>query len=256
MTTPIARARLASIPTGALSLLAPLRGEAGVAVRRDGDRTWITWEAGDERVLGRLLAVPGVVWYVERDGRWHPRDAALPAFDVPPLGDAAVPIARAIGPGPVEPAPVPDPSAELGTIRLRLVRDGRPRPTAGLRCAVADLHRWADAVPSAEIAAVRAARSGDRAALLGAALPSIPGAVRFWGRDVLVPLGFAPAPEWPEPLIRRAAGADAEVDALVWVGDDAVVELIPRDAFAPLTRAGVRLAVAAVAGPDPGGQQP
>ena len=71
-----------------------------------------------------------------------------------------------------------------------------------------------------------------------AELTPIPGAVRYWGGDVLVPLGHRPEPDLAPETLRAAAGASAE-ELLVLDGGGA--EVVPRAAFAPLTRAGVRL---------------
>jgi hypothetical protein len=96
-----------------------------------------------------------------------------------------------------------------------------------------------------ELAAVRAARSGGRAMLLGPKLPAIAGAVRFWGGDLLVPVGFRPDPDLPPAALRAAAGATA--DELVFLSESGA-ELVPRAAFEPLSRAAARLAVG---GPNP-----
>ena len=116
---------------------------------------------------------------------------------------------------------------------------GGPKPTTALVCEVAALARWADAATTAELAAVRAARDGSRAVLMGKPLPAIPGAVRYWGDDLLVPVGHRSDPDLPPAAVRAAAGAAAGELVLL---DANGAEVIPRAAFAPLTRAGVRLA--------------
>src|SRR5438105_13887902 len=73
----------ACIPAASLSVLAELRCTPGIRVALLADRAWVHWEAGDEAVLFRLLAVPGVALYRFRDGLWYRHDHALPAFDVP-----------------------------------------------------------------------------------------------------------------------------------------------------------------------------
>ena len=61
---------------------------------------------------------------------------------------------------------------------------------------------------------------------------------------MLVPVGFRPEPDLPFAAVRAAVGAaDGE---LVLLDPDAA-DLIPAAAFAPLTRAGVRLAARALA---------
>jgi hypothetical protein len=134
------------------------------------------------------------------------------------------------------------PPADLGPpALLRIVRGGEPHPTAALACAVKDLARWADAATAADLEAVRAARCGGRAVLLGATLPPVPGATRFWGHDVYIPVGFRAEPDLPPAALRAVVGA-APGDVVLLAEDG--VDLIPGAAFAPLTRAGVRLALA------------
>jgi hypothetical protein len=125
-------------------------------------------------------------------------------------------------------------------IVLRVVRGGVPRPATALACALDDLRRWGDAATTAELASVRAARSEGRAVLLGDRLPVVPGAVRYWGDDLLVPVGHRPDPDLPPAVLRDAVGAGG--DELVLL-DEGGADVIPRGAFAPLTRAGLRLAL-------------
>ena len=76
--------------------------------------------------------------------------------------------------------------------------------------------------------------------LIGDRLPAVPGAVRFWGTDLLVPVGHRPDPDLPPAILRDAVGAGS--DELVLLDEDGA-DVIPRAAFAPLTRAGLRLAL-------------
>lgn len=235
MTTPLDNVSRARLPLAALPALARLRCLPGVTLRVDGDRAWLHWPAGDERVLRSVLPLAGVELYECRDGLWYSPGRHLPAFDVP-ADDRGQPLDRVLFPAPVEPEPTPVPS--LRPESLRLVRDARPRPATALRCTLPDLARWAETATTAGLSALAAARSGDRVLLLGRPLPALPGG-RLWGERLLVPLGFRPEPALPEATLLEALGvAD---DGLVVLGAEAA-EVLPRAAFAPLTRAGVRLA--------------
>jgi len=76
--------------------------------------------------------------------------------------------------------------------------------------------------------------------MVGSRFPVVPGAVRFWGKDVLVPVGFRPDPELSPVALRAACGvADGELLVL----DESGAEVIPCRVFVALTRSSVRLAV-------------
>jgi hypothetical protein len=77
--------------------------------------------------------------------------------------------------------------------------------------------------------------------LLGQRLPTMSEGEKFWGDRVLTPLGFRPEPDLPESALLVALGVD-EGDLLVIEAEGC--EVVPRDAFRPLSRAGFRLAVA------------
>jgi hypothetical protein len=232
----------ARLPAQALLGLAGLRRVEEVSVIADGDHSWVFWEVGDERVLRAVLPVEGVELFEKRADGWHRAGHRLPSFGVPPAGDP-VALARAITPESFS-AEVPGGGA-IRPSRLSLVRDVRPRATTAALCPIVELARWADSATSAELEAIRGAVSGDSAFLLGQALPRWSGAERYWGRQVLVPIGFEPWPAFPEAAIREALGAsEEEVLRLVPGPDGLSVEAIPCEAFRRLTRAGVRLALA------------
>jgi hypothetical protein len=141
---------------------------------------------------------------------------------------------------PARVTPVAPDTGPGSPVVLHVVRGGEPRPAAALVCRVIDLAKWADTATTAELTAVQAGRCGDRVVLLGAKLPPAPSGTRFWGDDLLVPVGFRPDPDLPPAALRAAAGATPA--ELVLLTEDAA-ELIPRSAFEPLTRAGLRLAL-------------
>ncbi|WP_439620512.1 hypothetical protein [Gemmata sp.] len=238
--TPVDRWRdvvAARIPAEHLDSLAPVRDRSGVRVHATGATTWIRWPAGSADVVRCLLPVPGVTFFTHLRGVWRKLGSTLPTSDVPPEGDG-LPVAAVLVPGRFEAAP---PREATRPAVLGIVRGGEPRPATALVCPVESLVQWADVATTAELAAVRAARCGDRAVLLGPRLPSLAGAVRFWGTTVLVPVGFRPDPELPPAALREACGA--EPDELLLL-DEAGAEVVPKGAFEPLTRAGVRLGAA------------
>jgi hypothetical protein len=230
---PLAACRAARLPAAGLALLAPLRAAGGVQVV-GGDSAWVTWDNDRPDVLAAVVAVPGAELFEPRDGRWFRPGGQLPAFDVPPQGEA-VPLDRAIVPAAVA-ATEPE-QRDVRRVPLRLVRCEVPRPATAVRCSVTALQKWADTATTAEITAVRAARSGDVTWLLGSKLPVLAGAERFWGEGVLIPLGFRADPDWPEAALREAANVGP--DELLVLTENGT-EAIPNDVFRPLTRGAIR----------------
>src|SRR5437660_260745 len=95
--------------------------------------------------------------------KWTPGD--WPGNWMGPAGEGRT-VAALLGPAPFETSS-PDPVSAL-PLRVGIVRGGSPQPASALGCRIVDLTEWADSATSAEIEAVRAARSGERAFLLGA----------------------------------------------------------------------------------------
>ncbi len=233
----------ARLPAARLAALASLRRIEGISVVLEGDSAWVFWENEDDRVLRVVLPVEGVELFERREGGWYRPGCRLPRFESVPVGEP-IPLSQAVfpagfsvdAPGDRMPGPVP----------LRLARDGRPRPTTAALGPLAELGRWAETAPSSEIEAVRGAIRGDLAWLLGRSLPPWPGSTRYWGRRVLVPIGFEPRPNLPESTLLEAFGAlDREILRLVPEGERLAVEVVPLSAFGTMSRAGIRLALGA-----------
>ena len=201
-----------------------------------GEVAWVRWPSGRAEFVRCLLPVSGVTFFSRRDGLWFPFGSRLPTNDAPPDGDG-LPAAAILVPRRFEPI-LPE-AVTRESVLLRVVRGGGTRPSSALVCTIGALLKWANAATTAELAAVRAARSDDRVILLGGLLPSIPAATRYWGDDILVPIGFRPEPDLPAVALREVAGAAADELLLL---DESGAEVIPRTAFEPLTRAGIRLA--------------
>jgi hypothetical protein len=227
----------ARLPTESLPALAPVRDRTEVRVSVVGPTAWVCWPAGRADVVRWLLPVSGASFYSRSEGGWVPFGRLVPTSDAPPDG-TGLPVAAVLSPCRFEPHAPATPA--WAPVALSIARGGLPEAVTAQRCSAHDLLRWADAATTAELAAVRGARAGGRVMLLGARLPPLPTATRFWGNEVLVPLGFNADPDLPEPVLREAVGARA---GELLVLDEAGAEVIPLAAFEPLTRAGVRLGV-------------
>ncbi len=245
--------RRASIPVADLPALAELRGRGAIRVFTAGDVAWISWDPGSElmqeMLVRRILPLAKAVLYTEREGCWYRLAEHLPCFDVPRGDGSDWPmLERTIFPEPVQ---TTRPRGRLhDPIRIRLVRDATmpPRPASALRCTLETLAAWAERATSAAIGAVSGAwirpeaPGGPEGLVLvtgpAGSLPALEEGVRFWGTELLLPLGFRAEPDLPHSAIRRAAGATSDELAVL---DDEGIEIIPRAIFKPLSRAAVRL---------------
>jgi hypothetical protein len=225
----------ALLPAAGLAALAPLRCRPGLTVRT-GESAWVEWKPGDGECVRHLLPVPGCRFYARHQGAWAPVGSSLPDFNVPPDGTSRA-ADQVIWPERANPAPPPERVA--AAVQLGVANDSRPRPTTALRTTLKALADWADHATTAQMSGLRAARCGPAVWLAGRGVPALPGGERFWGDAVLVPLGYRPDPDWPADALCEAAGL-AGGEILVLTAGSAAV--LPRDAFRPLTRAGVRRA--------------
>lgn len=227
---------LASLPADALAALAPLRCQRGVTVTRVADRLWLQWQPGDLRILRLVLPLAGVELFLKRDGVWYRFGQYLPAWDVPPL-DEGRPVEHVLFPAPF--TAIPPDKTDLERVPLTLVPSPQPQPTSAVRCDLSALLHWAATIPSFRLFRLQAAFSGAHALVRGDRLPLVPGARRYWGNVLLVPLGYRLDPDLGEPILRQALLVEEEL--LVFDADG--VERIPQAAFGPLSRGALRRAL-------------
>lgn len=227
----------ARLPVAGLAALAPLRSDGEVRILLEPEIAWARWPAKREDVIRCLLPVTGAEFYQRRGESWYRFGSRLPTSAVPPPGIDR-PIASVLVPSRFS---ISSGNAESRTpIVLRIVRGGEPQPVSALACLIQDLAAWASTATTRELANVRGACKREQAVLLGARLPSIPGGKRFWGESVLAPLGFRVEPDLSQTAVLEAVGASQ--DEMVIFHEDGV-EILPRSAFEPLSRARVRLAI-------------
>jgi hypothetical protein len=227
----------ACLPVAGLPDLAALRARPELRVLPAGERVWAFWPAGEEALVRQILAVRGAELFARRGGAWFRQGAHLPSFAVPDPAGAA-PLAGVLVPEPVRPEQLNTPF--WAPVSLTLVRDGQPRPASALVCGTTVLAGWVERATSHQLSELLAARTGEEVLLLGERLPPVPG-MRYWGRDVLAPLGWRPEPAVGEAVLREVLGLGEDELALLGARD---FEVIPRAALAPLTRGGARRAIA------------
>jgi MoxR-vWA-beta-propeller ternary system domain bpX2 len=254
VTTTWTGVRCASLWANDLPVLADLRSRPEIRVLLVGDRAWVCWPADPELIqevlVARMLPLEGVQLFIERGGQWYRLGERLPTFGVPfREGADGVLLDRLLIPGKLA-AQRPERRFDEA-VRVGLVRDEREgfRPATAFRCSLHALSSWAERATSSQLsslqAALRIASDGEGADadafVLGAAgeLPLLPESVRYWGNDLLIPVGFRAEPDLPEGAFRRVVGAG---DGDLVVLDEDGFELIGREAFKPLSRASIRLA--------------
>jgi MoxR-vWA-beta-propeller ternary system domain bpX2 len=253
----------ATIRVEDLPVLAELRDRSEIRVSIVGDRAWIWWkpetEAMQEILIKWILPLPGVEMFTEVGGRWYRWGKHLPAFGVSVPDDRrGVPLDRIVLPRPVS-AQRPE-GRRPARLRVGVVRDQRcrSRPATGVCWRLSELHAWAEQATSAQFAGLTAAwtegpvdeRGEAEVLVLGrhGSLPAARAGVRFWGTDVLVPLGFRADPDLAEPALKAAVGA-GPTDLVVLRPEG--FDVIARAIFQPLDRAGVRLAWEAITADQP-----
>jgi hypothetical protein len=226
----------ARLPVAELSVLAPLRDRMDIRIHLESDRAWVCWKSSGSEVISRLLAAAGVEFFSSRNDAWFPFASRLPTAQRPPAGEG-MGLANVLVPGRFQVPAVPAAAPPAAT--LHLVRGGLVQPATAMVCRLSELVAWADRATTAEIADVTGCRFESRVLLLGRRLPSLAAARRYFGEDVLIPVGFRADPELPAAAIRGAVGA--ATDEIVVLEEDGT-DIVPRAAFEPLTRAGIRLA--------------
>lgn len=230
MTTPFDDVCCARIPRDALPRLASLRVEPGLRAADNNQHAWLRWEAGNERVVQTVMPIHEAVLFRFHGGHWHRFGERVPAFDFPAdLEDQ--PLAHVLFPAPVQALPAPAP--DVTSLRMVLERDERPRTTTALLGPITTIQAWSDTVPTSRLAALQGLRGNGNVLMIGDNLPLLDGAERFWGRDVLVPIGHAPAPALPESALKEIAGLQGD-RILLWRLEQ--IDVIESALLAPLTR--------------------
>ncbi len=224
-----------------LEMLAGFRARADVEVAQveTDSHLWIRWPAGDMSLTLCMLAAPGVELYRIEEEEWYRAGSFLPSRVNPPAASDYRPLHRALLPARVEWEAPPD---QTRAQALRLQPDDRPKPTTAIRASASDLLAWAESVPSSMLRLIEAAIDEDQVLLLGPNLPLTEGE-RWWGGRVLCPLARRPEPDLSDAFLASALGLNMGQRALLREeGHGVSAEVLPAEAFRPLSREGLRRA--------------
>ncbi len=233
----------ARIPTAELARLASLRDRADVRVRTADSWAWITWTTNGIDVIRALMPSPDATFYrIEGETRYR-LGQLLPTVESPPLGNDRSLASLLI---PEKPLALPVTDGPQSRAQWRIVRGGSVRPTTALVCHLHSLTPIAESATTAELAAIRGLFDANRAILFGANLPAVAGSTRFYGNDLLLPLGYCPEFDLPAKLLLESLGVTPG-DKLM--ATEEFLEVIPADRAEPLTRAGLRLAISGASPP-------
>jgi hypothetical protein len=227
----------ARIPAGELRALASLRTRADLRVIVRDDAIWIRWTGHSDEIVRCLLPVPGVALWVKRtDGQWSRFRSRLPTSNAPP-DELGIPLIQALQPDRFESIV---PRANLfKPLPIRLVRSTQPLIATAIMCDMKTLLAWSELATTYQLEQLRSTRFRNRVVIVGSSLPTIAGSIRFAGKRLLVPVGYRIEPIVSESPVLEALGANGGELAFV---TDSAVDVIPSSAFAPLSRAGIRLA--------------
>lgn len=226
----------ARIPWVELAALGSLRVQPDVLVNKDGDFAWVRWGKNPKPVIDCLLGVPRVLFFCQKGADWIPYGRTLPTGIKPPreMGDPV-----SVHLSPIPPQFSLEASEPVTPLPWRLVRGGTEQPVIAQVCSLENLAKWAQTATTIEIESCLGLCFQDRALLRGQHMPSITGAQRLWGNRVWIPLGWVMEPLLTEEVLLDALKVDPQ--EIVWCQEKSL-ELVSLGDFAPLTRAGIKLA--------------
>ena len=212
--------------------LAPWRLHTAASIHASAAGTWLIIRPRDEAEARHLRGLPSQQVRDFDDGQLFALEGrvplgTLPEVDLLPLAQwlqlvLPVVLPPAAAPSPYLLKPVADDAAE-----------GHP---AALLCALRELLAWAETVSILRLQNLRFAVQGPQAIVLGSPLPSCPGRLFIRQENLLVPAGH----RVPLPQLLADKLALAE-DHLALFSLDGSWELLPAEAFAPLSLASLRM---------------
>lgn len=231
------------LPASAAAHAAALRLEAHVRGCAAPDGFWLCGERSEPRLRRLLQQLPGGEPF-ERlaDGRVVRPGGRVPAATWP--DGPWSPLAGHFPVGMPTPAL---PAAAVPAVGLRLVRgpvdEGWAAGVPALATTLAALLTWCERAAELRCRGLVFAAADDGSVfVVGAPLPSVPGASCVVVAGVALPAGHVPAPACAPELVRAHLGL-GEGD-IAWFQPDGRCRVLPASAFVPLSRGAVRATAA------------
>ncbi len=218
--------------------LAPQRTRAGWTACLENGALWLRCPAAD---AAECAALPAVARYrCDSRGLLTPLEGSVPVAQAP--AGPWLPLTEVF---PVHPATPNFPGRTRQRLNVSLVRTEREQPAQAVLLPLAQMLPWVEQAPRIRLERLQFAAAADgRALVKGTPLPPVPGAVFYFAGAMALPCGWDFAPHlwhgWVEKALAIPAGG------LCLVHEDARLELIGAEGFAPLTLAAVRRTVAAL----------
>lgn len=220
------------------SALAPHRTRAGWTACVEDGALWLRCPVAD---AAECAALPAVARYRCHDGaRLTPLAGRVPVAPAP--AGPWLPLTEML---PVQSAAPCFPGRTRQRLEVSLVRTEREQPAQAVLLPLAVLLPWVEQAPRIRLERLQFAAAADgRAFVKGTPLPQVPGAAYYFAGAMALPCGWDFAPHlwhgWVEKALAIPAGG------LCLVHEDARLELIGAEGFAPLTLAAVRRTLAAL----------
>lgn len=237
------------LESDAAAALGRHRGRAGWEICEDGDGLWLRCPAGDVEATAALPCL----------GRYR-LDAA--GERLIPVGGTLPVAAAPTGPWvlladwlPLEPPSSLLPGRVAGRLGVSLWRSGGEQPAAAVLTDLRTLTSWAESASRGRMGVLKfAASGGGRVLVCGSPLPAVSGRPFYCQGALLLRCGWEFAPPLRADWVERSLSLPRDATALVH--EDARVEVICQEGFAPLTLAALRITLDALTNSPSGNRLP
>ena len=215
---------------------ATLRAYPGVEACQTDEALWLRGPRDGAALERAMWLLPGVRFQITEKSQLVPWNHLLPVAEAP--RGPWVPLAADTVPTLATPAL---PGVVRDGVPLRLVRTTQEQPAALLLAALPAWTDYADTAASLRLARLRFALSTQAVLISGHPLPPLPGTRYTQAAGIAVPCGWGWSPSIRAEAIAKLLGLAQDQMALF--STDATYELIPADAWQPVSRSAVRVSM-------------